>query len=333
MNVHMTNIHNIGGTASLAQEGVMQVAKQLGFQEMGMLRRDFKEDYWNTIRHQQDGIIASLYYDDIVIFQYPSWNGTDYDGEFVRKVKLYRGTKLIIFVHDLQKLMFDSEEAVLNAEVAILNRADLLILPSEKMYAYLTGHGLSRKIPVLYQKIWEVPGYPRFTSHTFQKRFLFTGNYDRFPFLKDYHGQTPVEQYDGQKPERADDASFQWKGFCEPYRLMQELARGGFGLVWCDKEYFDRYYSLNQPHKLGFDLAAGIPVVLREGSVHSDFVRDNGLGYVVRSLQEADEKVQQASEEEYAAMIKNIARYQELLLHGAYTKKLLLDAVIQVVEN
>ena len=60
MNIHITNIHNIGGTAPLAQEGAMQVAKQLGFREMGILRRNFYEDYWNTISHQQDGIIAPL---------------------------------------------------------------------------------------------------------------------------------------------------------------------------------------------------------------------------------------------------------------------------------
>lgn len=89
MNIHITNIHNIGGTAPLAQEGAMQVAKQLGFREMGILRRNFYEDYWNTISHQQDGIIAPLYFNDIVIFQYPSWNGPDFDRAFVNKIKMY----------------------------------------------------------------------------------------------------------------------------------------------------------------------------------------------------------------------------------------------------
>lgn len=45
---------------------------------------------------------------------------------------------------------------------------------------------------------------------------------------------------------------------------MHELSKGGFGLVWSDDEYFDRYYSMNQPYKLGTNLAAGIPVIVKE---------------------------------------------------------------------
>ena len=79
MNIHITNLHNIGGTATLAMDGVVQVAKKLGFTEMGVMKREFYEDYWNTISHHLDGTIASLYHGDIVFFQYPTWNGPDYD--------------------------------------------------------------------------------------------------------------------------------------------------------------------------------------------------------------------------------------------------------------
>lgn len=333
MNIHITNIYNMGGTAPLAQEGIMAVAKQLGFQEMGMIRRAFYDDYWNTIRHQQDGIIAPLYFEDIVIFQYPSWNGPDYDREFVQKVKMYQGTKLIIFVHDLQKLMFNADQEILLMELEILNQAELLILPSEKMHRYLLENGLHLEIPAIYQTIWEVPGYPQFTLHENRKRMLFTGNYKRFPFLREYRGKTVLEQFDWEKPSRENDESFAWRGGYEPHKLMREISKGGFGLVWCDEEYFERYYSVNQPHKLGFDLAAGIPVIVRKGCVHADFIKNNGLGYVVDSLEKADEVVWNTSDEEYAEMVKHIAQYQPLLLDGTYTKKMLLDAVIQVMEK
>ena len=69
---------------------------------------------------------------------------------------------------------------------------------------------------------------------------------------------------------------------------MHELSKGGFGLVWSDDEYFDRYYSMNQPYKLGTNLAAGIPVIVKRGCVHEKFVERNGLGYAVDTLDEAD---------------------------------------------
>ena len=333
MNIHITNLHNIGGTATLAMDGVVQVAKKLDFTEMGVMKRQFYEDYWNTISHHLDGTIASLYHEDIVFFQYPTWNGPDYDKVFVDKIKLYNDVRLVIFVHDLQKLMFDSEQSILDMEISILNKADVLILPSVKMHEYMINNGLRDDIQVLYQKIWEVPGFPCFREHQNLKKMLFTGNWNRFPFLESYHGKTIVEHFDYQKPPRDDDSSFTWRNGFKPIQLMREMSKGGYGLVWCDKEYLERYYSMNQPHKLGFTLASGIPVIVRNGCVHSDFVREKGLGYVVDSLEEADNLVQNTSDEGYAKMISNIAPYQYMLLNGVYTKKLLMDTLICVLEK
>ena len=180
---------------------------------------------------------------------------TYYDKVFVDKIKLYNDIRLVIFVHDLQKLMFDSEQSILDTEISILNKADVLILPSVKMHEYMINNGLRDDIQVLYQKIWEVPGFPCFKEHQNLKKMLFTGNWNRFPFLESYHGKTIVEHFDYQKPPRDDDSSFTWRNGFKPIQLMRELSKGGYGLVWCDKEYLERYYSMNQPHKLGFTLS------------------------------------------------------------------------------
>ena len=231
MKIHITNLHNIGGTATLAMDGVVQVAKELDFTEIGVMKSQFYEDYWNTISHHLDGTIASLYHGDIVFFQYPTWNGPDYDRMFVEKIKMYNETRLVIFVHDMQKLMFNSEEFILKMEVDILNRADVLILPSSKMNNFLLTNGLDSNIPVFYQKIWEVPGFPCFKEHLNLKKMLFTGNGNRFHFLESYHGKTIVEHFDYQKSTREDDSSFKWRGEFEPIQLMRELSKGGYGLV------------------------------------------------------------------------------------------------------
>ena len=49
---------------------------------------------------------------------------------------------------------------------------------------------------------------------------------------------------------------------------------------------------MNQPYKLGTNLAAGIPVIVKRGCVHEKFVERNGLGYAVDTLDEADKLVQ-----------------------------------------
>lgn len=156
MKTHITTLNNMAGTASLAHRRVLKVAQSIGCHEMGLSFYPLKPDYAKEIDKRLDGIIAPLNYGDIVIFQYPSWIGVNYDESFVNKIKSYQDTKLIIFVQDIQKLMFDSEQAILDMEIRTLNKADLLILPSKKMHRYLKENGLDEK-PVIYQTIWDMP--------------------------------------------------------------------------------------------------------------------------------------------------------------------------------
>ena len=51
------------------------------------------------------------------------------------------------------------------------------------------------------------------------------------------------------------------------------------------------------------------------------------------SLAEANTLIQNISEETYQQMVHRIIPFQTLLLNGAYTTKLLLDAIIAVAEN
>lgn len=332
MKTHITTLNNMAGTASLAHRRVLKVAQSIGCHEMGLSFYPLKPDYAKEIDKRLDGIIAPLNYGDIVIFQYPSWIGVNYDESFVNKIKSYRDTKLIIFVQDIQKLMFDSEQAILDMEIKTLNKADLLILPSKKMHRYLKENGLDEK-PVIYQTIWDMPSDICFVDHAVTRCFHFAGNYNRFPFLAEYHGKTPIYQYDANKPDRENDDSFCWRGYFEQEKLMHELSKGGFGLVWSDGEYFDRYYSMNQPYKLGTNLAAGIPVIVKRGCVHEKFVERNGLGYAVDTLDEADKLVQSITDAEYIKLYHNVKNIQKLILDGAYTRKTLQDAIIEVLEN
>lgn len=178
MKTHITTLNNMAGTASLAHRRVLKVAQSIGCHEMGLSFYPLKPDYAKEIDKRLDGIIAPLNYGDIVIFQYPSWIGVNYDESFVNKIKSYRDTKLIIFVQDIQKLMFDSEQAILDMEIKTLNKADLLILPSKKMHRYLKENGLDEK-PVIYQTIWDMPSDICFVDHAVTRCFHFAGNYNR----------------------------------------------------------------------------------------------------------------------------------------------------------
>ena len=82
MKTHITTLNNMAGTASLAHRRVLKVAQSIGCHEMGLSFYPLKPDYAKEIDKRLDGIIAPLNYGDIVIFQYPSWIGVNYDDSF-----------------------------------------------------------------------------------------------------------------------------------------------------------------------------------------------------------------------------------------------------------
>ncbi len=315
----------------MAQSGVAYAAETLGARIIPISHKKFSEDYWNQMNHHIDGALAKLYHGDIVIMQYPSYMNIDFDARLADKIRLYSNIKLVIFVEDLQSLLYGIYPEAVTEEIAIFNKADLLILPSVKAKDFLVSKGLNPNIPVLTQTIWEMESFPLFTSHNHLKRMCFSGDADRFTFIKAYNGHTPIHHFSRLESENPNATSLIHKGFYEPKKLMKELSNGGYGLVWCDKEYFDLYYHMNQPHKLGFFIAAGMPVIVQKGCAHEEFVRKNGLGYAVNSLEEADTLIQHTSDEDYRKMLDNVSNIQFLSIHGMYTKRLLSDAIISVM--
>ena len=115
--------------------------------------------------------------------------------------------------------------------------------------------------------------------------------------------------------------------------LLIEQAKGGFGLVYTDDYSFERYDSINQPFKLACYLASGIPVIVRNGCVHEAYVINNEIGFSVNTLEEADQIVSELSDAEYERLYENIKPIQDLITNGAYTRKLLSDALVRVLDK
>ena len=92
------------------------------------------------------------------------------------------------------------------------------------------------------------------------------------------------------------------------------------------------YYRLNISHKVSTYLAAGIPVVVPSYLSNANFIKEKGLGYVVDSLEEASRLVEETTTEVYQQMVENVYKVSYALKEGYFTKKLLIDAVMQVLD-
>ena len=334
MRIHITRLNGILGAAGFAQHRVAQVAHGLGYVEMGLYKIPEFLDDDNEQNHRLDGIISSLRSGDVVIMQYPTWNGGRYEEAFMKHIKGYKDCKLVVWVQDVEALQMDPERTYLKYQTGVLSRADVLILPSKQMYQVLVEAGL--KIPeerIVYQKIWDYPTECLIEEHTFEKKMVFTGDPKRFSFVNSYKLSTPIELYAEKDIEKRFDQNVIHKGYKEGMEFFIETAKSGFGLVWCNDDYFQQYYCMNQPYKLGVFLAQGLPVVIRKGTAQEDFIREQGLGLLVESLEEADEKIQTMTETEYQRLCQNVKKVQRLITKGIYTQQILVDAVICAYEH
>lgn len=329
MRVHITVIHNMTGPARSSQADTAKIAHGIGWHEIGLYHYPADTDSDAKLSARIDGVISSVGKEDIVVFQYPSWNGRRYDNELVSHLKIY-GKKLIIFVHDLTSLLWENmgpNGENLIREVDLLNRADMLILASSKLHSFLKEYGLKEDVPVVYQKIWELPTEMVITQHLPIKRMLFTGGDD----ISSYKGKNPIYQFSYENKAGTNE-NIKWCGFLDMNSLLLEMAKGGFGLVWTDIEQLERYDSMNQSYKIAGYLAAGLPIFIRKGHIHDDFIIENRIGFVISSLEEADKILENLSEKEIQKKYDNVREIQALITKGYYTMRTLNDAVIKAMD-
>ncbi|EHJ57473.1 hypothetical protein HMPREF9318_01132 [Streptococcus urinalis FB127-CNA-2] len=333
MKVHITNLYGQAATsvALIAQNMVAEIAKNLGYREIGIYSYPVHTDTDAELSKRVDGMLAAVSNGDVVIVQSPSWNSTEFDDYVVNKLKSYKDIKVILFIHDIIPLMFKSNEYLIDKTIETYNKADLLILPSKKMETELRRWGLKTK-KILIQHLWDHPTQLWLDIPPYAKKCHFTGSSERFTFVKDWRYSNPLFYY-GLDQFDYSDLNVSHQGWKSDTELLQTLAHeGGLGLVWSQKSDVD-YYEWNASYKLSTYLAAGLPVIVQDNLSNHEWISRNGLGMVVSSLEEANERLEQLSPEEYQVMCKHVQFFRPLVTQGYFSRKVLTDAVFEVLQN
>lgn len=94
--------------------------------------------------------------------------------------------------------------------------------------------------------------------------------------------------------------------------------RGGFGLVWSEEEYTVGYLKSALSYKIGTYIVVHIPIILSNDNACAAIIRDNNLGITVYSIEEAVEKINALSDEEYSKMQDSIINFASLLRNGYF---------------
>lgn len=338
MKVHITNLYNMGGTAARAQHMITEIAKSnLNYNELGIFRYPMNSDTSEMFRTRMDGIVAAVNFGDIVIFQWPTWNGIEFEEAICAHLNAYGRLKKIFFIHDVPPLMFAGSHSELERYIAFYNRADVIILPSQNMADFLRARGLTVK-KIVIQRMWDsvvdIDGTER---PRFRKRVNFAAdvvNYSR-PFVINWNSNT-VELAVTAEPGKytwAKDRNIHMIGWFNNENLLVNALRksGGFGLLWHDDPVWTEYMKLNACCKLGTYLAAGLPVIVHNSIPEADTIRRKNLGLVIDSLEEAVSRIDHMTGEEYNQMVQAADTFGELVREGYFAKKVLTDAVFKLL--
>lgn len=338
MRVHITNLYGYYKTsiARRAQNRVAKVAAEtLGFNELGIYAYDMETDSPQMLATRLDGIVASVENGDVVFLQFPTWNDFEFDEVLLNRLTRFIGLKKIAFVHDVPSLMFEANRYMLRRHIDLLNRTDLVILPSQNMADFLRSEGLTVKKTVI-QKMWDFPVTVDWSVRPkFERVMNFAGkaNTDKFNFVKDWSYDTVELRITGQKESWGEGKNVGFLGwFNEDTFLVNALKHsGGFGLLWSEDPYFSEYMKLNASYKLSTYLAAGLPVIVKNTIAERDTIVRKNLGLAVDSLDEAVEKVCAMSQEEYDKMVDALNEFSNLVRDNYFVKKVLIDAVFKLL--
>ena len=326
MNVYITKLNGMSymSTEQYAQQMTADIAHSLGIREMGIYRYNTDGESAEDRARRFDGIIAGISAGDIVICQFPTGNGLEFERALVRHIKAYHG-RIVIFIHDLEAVMNENRRFLLSDTVGLYNEAEVLIVPSAVMRRFLMEHGVRVGMRYVVQEMWDYTmALKSFDSGKLKKELHFAGNPDGVRFPRIWAYEMPLKIYSNQDCQ---GNHAQKMGWLPPDRLLLEMSKGGFGLVWYGNESWHQYLSMGNCFNLAAYLAAGIPVIVPSGISNQCMIEQNHLGIAVDTLDEAVETVKSMTEQDYQGYVTAVAGFAPLLRNGFFTKKCLVDVI------
>ena len=327
-------------TADKSQRLVANIAKRaFNANELDVYQYDSTGESDEAQSARMDGIVASLPFGEgTTIFQAPTWNPLEWDEKLLKLIQAYNN-KVIIFVHDILALVYESNRYQLPAQIKYYNLADAIIVPTQGMADFLRANGLTVK-HVIVQEMWDclhdIPAdMQNRTKPKFNHTINFAGdvNLEKFAFYQDLDlDHLKMKAYCDNK-NNLNVHNLELTGYLPEETMLNELRRtGGFGLVWGD-EHWRQYMGLNCSYKLSSYLAAGLPVIVRDENPSAQLIAQNGLGIVVNTLDEAVSQINSMDEDTYDKMIAKVNQFGHLIRNGYFTKRALVEAVFQAYLN
>lgn len=303
---------------SKSRGDVCEIGKSVDYNPLYIYRYQDPKETKDALNSRIDGITAAVKPGDIVIYQYPNYNGGLFEETFIHRMKMRRAS-VAILVHDSELIRGSSY----NDEKKLFNMADALIVHNERMEEQLKSFGITT--PMIYKELFDylVPESVGAPVNTLNKKIIFAGNVEKSLYLREWNARTPILVY-GRKGEVQLSEQIDYQGEYLQDELLRVIPKDGFGLAWDDDikdgGFYGRYTKYNAPHKVSLYLALGMPVIVWEESAAALMVKKYGLGYTLPSIDGVDELMASIDGQELISVKNRVIKFSKVLREGMFTK-------------
>ncbi len=269
---------------------------------------------------------------DVLFLQYPVKKYFS----FLCRIARMKGAHAVALIHDLGS--FRRKKLTVEKEISRLSNADYVIASNSNMAAWLKDHGLWKTVGAL--GLFDYRSASPCQKSTPEKanaRVVYAGalSMKKNSFLVEL--SKTLSQWDllicgnkeglkGLQP----NPRVAYSGFVPSEDFIKDID-ASFGLVWdgdsldtCSGEY-GNYLRWNSPHKVSFNLRAGLPVIVWKESAVAPIIEKYGCGIAVGSLRELDDILPRLSQADYAKMRQNAIDMAARLDQGHFLREALKD--------
>lgn len=243
-------------------------------------------------------------------------------------IRKYSNAEIDFIVHDVQGLQFDNQD--MNAEVALLNSVDKLVVHNQSMEKWLRDNRV--RTPMINLELFDYHNQaPMQKNLNYKATVCFPGNLAKSRFLTKLSLKHRIDIYG---PNRLDSypECVKYCGQYTPEELPKHLNEN-FGLIWDGNSIdtcsgtFGQYLKYNNPHKASLYLSTGIPVIIWKQAALAPLIKKYNMGICIDNLSNLDKCLDSINNQEYQVMKKNAEHFGMRLRKGYYTKHALKELV------
>lgn len=260
--------------------------------------------------------------DDVFFIQWPYYN---YLMPVFYWVVKKRCRRIQLLAHDINSLRNGFHGSW---DFDFFRLSEVIIVHSDTMKDYLKNNGIDNN------KIWVLTSFDYLTNDKISvcrknsAEIAYAGNLRKSTFLHKINTLDSCIKINcyGKKVSNL-PSGLNYVCAFSPENVS--VLEGAWGLVW-DGESLDSctgtfgdYLKYNAPHKLSLYIVAEMPVIIWKESALAEYVESKGIGILISSIYEIENRIHRISDEDYSQMIQNVRKESQVLRNGGHLRNIL----------